>query len=291
MPIASPLYRSLIIGLMENMNKYHRSILLPTQSRTTMSAKSLCDALRGGTAGLEPVMIAKAMGVKLLAERLTDELEAEFDQDASKLVKMYLCDTFQGGDVLRIPDPNEISRDFNGYSLGGDFVIGVYTTAQMNVKIAGRGDRTDYDGRVGVGMFGSQLGCNVPGWSEMPTIVCVDRKSAEDAVLLKGWEPDAVPRHIQAVLIELDNRMEATGHRVTATDWMMQIPLKTICMIVEIATNCSICATCGTNGRQQVCVACMNQYYCSDECQQADWARHKAVCKEMPLNVAARRME
>jgi hypothetical protein len=33
-----------------------------------------------------------------------------------------------------------------------------------------------------------------------------------------------------------------------------------------------------------VCAGCMGVRYCSRDCQQADWRRHKKMCRRLPAN-------
>lgn len=42
------------------------------------------------------------------------------------------------------------------------------------------------------------------------------------------------------------------------------------------------CAHCGTTERKLLkCRGCRAAYFCSDDCQKANWPAHKAACKEM----------
>lgn len=40
-----------------------------------------------------------------------------------------------------------------------------------------------------------------------------------------------------------------------------------------------VCRHCGNHGGLKLCAVCRDAWYCSKECQRADWATHKPVCK------------
>ncbi|KZT23267.1 hypothetical protein NEOLEDRAFT_1136570 [Neolentinus lepideus HHB14362 ss-1] len=53
-----------------------------------------------------------------------------------------------------------------------------------------------------------------------------------------------------------------------------------------------LCDTCGTaetpaTGRFRLCGGCMATQYCSQDCQRADWASHKAVCQHTASTMSA----
>lgn len=241
------------------------------QSRP-MSAETMCSVLRGDPNFPihERDIIPKAVAIKMMAEQIADCLEAEFGRPAREQVQIYLCDIHCGGDTRRLPNREEISSAYNCSSSPDEFAIEMYTMAQKIVKKIAQEERdSGVGGRIGVGMFCMSLDSDLGGWEKMPAIVCVDRKSAEDAVLLKGWEPDKVPWRLVSAIACTDKPM----------DWTTPLTLKNVDLIITTAANRSICAACGTAGNPKICIGCKNQYYCSAECQKADWPRHKPVCK------------
>jgi hypothetical protein len=41
-----------------------------------------------------------------------------------------------------------------------------------------------------------------------------------------------------------------------------------------------VCGRCGMQGKLKMCSTCKKAFYCSKECQQADWKEHKKMCKK-----------
>lgn len=39
------------------------------------------------------------------------------------------------------------------------------------------------------------------------------------------------------------------------------------------------CVGCSAVGQFKICSGCKSRYYCSEECQKADWPKHKEACK------------
>lgn len=52
-----------------------------------------------------------------------------------------------------------------------------------------------------------------------------------------------------------------------------------------------VCAACNSFGSLSVCRACNKEYYCSKECQVADWPRHKPLCAKKPRKARTTNMD
>jgi len=49
----------------------------------------------------------------------------------------------------------------------------------------------------------------------------------------------------------------------------------------KVSYLCKICCVCGTSGASLMsCARCRSIYYCSKDCQTADWPAHKPACKK-----------
>ena len=53
-----------------------------------------------------------------------------------------------------------------------------------------------------------------------------------------------------------------------------------VMILKEIKNLGRICSKCGNNNANNRCSICKIHYYCSRQCQNADWTKHKLVCKK-----------
>ena len=92
-------------------------------------------------------------------------------------------------------------------------------------------------------------------------------KLAEDAVRVLVWSEDT---HTFDTGFWI--RRTQVRHVVKTSDWQKHT------LATETGYTCRVCGVSGFRENLSHCVMCPGVRYCSKDCQEADWTRHKQHC-------------